>query len=135
MDQVKSLLPQIFSDPPHNSWFVITKKDKGIVNKIKTKGKIFEVSSLTGEGIPDLRSEILKQGELSEEDLLLTSSRHYENLMKMKESLERAKDIEEERDLMALELREGLLSLYEILGQKIDDKVLDNIFKEFCIGK
>jgi len=40
-----------------------------------------------------------------------------------------------ERDIMALELRQGLLSLYEILGKKADDQVLDRIFKEFCIGK
>ena len=53
----------------------------------------------------------------------------------MKNSLENCEKINFERDIMALELRQGLLALYEILGKQIEDKVLDQIFKQFCIGK
>ena len=38
-------------------------------------------------------------------------------------------------DIMALNLQEGLMALYEILGKQVDDKVLDQVFKKFCIGK
>ena len=101
--------------------------------------RTFFVSSLTEEGVEILRRKILSCGELQQEDFLISSYRHYKGLKVMEESLKNSlsvlKNSQGERDIMALELRRGLLSLYEILGKQIDDQVLDRIFKEFCIGK
>lgn len=101
--------------------------------------RTFFVSSLTGEGIEILRRKILSCGELQKEDFLISNYRHYKGLKIMEESLKSClsllKNSQGERDIMALELRRGLLSLYEILGKQIEDRVLDCIFKEFCIGK
>ena len=38
-------------------------------------------------------------------------------------------------DIIAFNLQEGLMALYEILGKQVDDKVLDQVFEKFCIGK
>ena len=97
--------------------------------------KVFLVSSTNGEGILDLKKEILSFGALSSEAFLISNSRHYKALRKMKDSLESCERINFERDIMALELRQGLLALYEILGRQVEDKILDQIFKQFCIGK
>ena len=45
--------------------------------------------------------------------------------------------IEEEAspEFTALELRETLQSIYEVLGKEFDEQVIDKIFKEFCLGK
>lgn len=78
------------------------------------------------------------KGNKNEEDFFVTNLRHFEGLQKMKEALEEALKLQKglgERDLMALALRRGLLNLHEITGKQLDDKVLDNIFKKFCIGK
>ncbi len=57
----------------------------------------------------------------------------------MKKSLENVTSLlnkkNKERDLLALELREALSFLYEVLGKNLDEQILDKIFKTFCIGK
>ena len=103
------------------------------------KAQIFFISSVTGEGIPLLKAKILSYGEINQEDFFISNYRHYESLKVMERSLKNCFSIlsnsQGEKDLMALELRQGLLAIYEILGKKIDDQILDNIFKKFCIGK
>ena len=139
------------------SILVLTKTDldsnradrKKLIEKIRTTNKnlknitnenIFFVSSVTGEGIENLKNTLLSfLNEQESEDFVITNYRHYKGLKNMEQSLEQSLEILEtglgEKDLMALELRQGILFLYEILGKQIDDKVLDNIFKQFCIGK
>jgi tRNA modification GTPase len=38
-------------------------------------------------------------------------------------------------EFYALDLREGLYSLQELLGKRFDDDILDRVFSRFCIGK
>ena len=102
---------------------------------LKSPEKVFLVSSVSEEGLTDLRDSILSCGALESEGFLISNSRHYKALIKIRDSLENCKKLRAERDIMALELRRGLLALYEILGKQIEDKVLDQIFKQFCIGK
>ncbi|MCY4321987.1 MAG: tRNA uridine-5-carboxymethylaminomethyl(34) synthesis GTPase MnmE [Bdellovibrionaceae bacterium] len=133
-----------------NTWLIFTKSDllqkgkqktklfnqlKKKYKDIKTPAKIFIVSSLLKEGISDLRKNIRNCGISQSEDFLISNSRHHKALIKMKDSLIACEKLNFERDIMALELRQGLLALYEILGKQIEDKVLDKIFKQFCIGK
>lgn len=103
-------------------------------NKIKTEsGDFFRLQ----KKLFILSSNQTKRNE-KEEGFFITNLRHFEGLQKMKESLEEAFKLQKglgERDLMALALRRGLFSLYEITGKQLDDKILDNIFKKFCIGK
>lgn len=104
--------------------------------KVTLKDTFF-LSSLTGEGLEELRNKLVSLSKNS--DVLVSNLRHFKNLQVMRESLNRAlvllKEGSGEKDLMSLELREGLLALYEITGKQLDDRILDNIFKQFCIGK
>ncbi len=115
------------------------KKKLGRTAAFPPEDHIFFTSSLTGEGIDLLRDKILSCGKLRQEGFLISNYRHYKGLKVMEESLRDClsvlKNSQGERDLMALELRRGLLALYEILGRQIDDQILDRVFKEFCIGK
>jgi len=117
--------------------------------------KIFLVSSLTKEGLSDLKKQMMDCGKNNQESFLITNSRHYEALKIMRDSLAKCqaqcqnqhqqtqhqktkKEKEQEAldlDIMALNLQEGLVALYEILGKQLDDKVLDQVFEKFCIGK
>ena len=147
-------LESFLFENPLKTLFVFTKKDLAKKNlkkllqiaekKIKKpcvfeKNQIFFVSSLTGEGISSLRKKILSYGKIEEEGFFISNYRHYKGIKTMEKSLKRSlsllKKREWERDLMALELREGFMALYEILGRQIEGRILDQIFQKFCIGK
>lgn len=115
------------------------KKEIPQLSDFVSEAEMFFVSALDSTSLQSLREKLFSFGALEEEKFFITNYRHYKGLEKMKESLETSLQLlqkeEEEKDLLALEMREGLQALYEILGKQIDDRVLDHIFKQFCIGK
>ena len=71
-------------------------------------------------------------------DTIVTNARHFENLTKTHESLERVLaglDHNMTGDLLAEDIRMALNYLGEITGEVTNDEILGNIFSKFCIGK
>ncbi len=69
---------------------------------------------------------------------IVTQSRHVELLGRTASSLAKAMSGMNEGvspELVVFELKEGVLAIHELIGIQVDDRVLDRIFKEFCIGK
>jgi tRNA modification GTPase len=100
------------------------------------------VSALTGAGIPELRSEVLRRigadggGQL--ESGFLTNARHQQLVVDASASLDRAFDAVKTstpHEMILLELYAGLHSLDEITGTTTTDDILNLIFGSFCIGK
>lgn len=77
--------------------------------------------------------------EIKENDVIVTSARHYESLLKAKEALQRVLDgmnLGIPTDLLSEDLRLCLSHLADITGGEIStDEVLGNIFSHFCVGK
>lgn len=77
--------------------------------------------------------------EITENDVIITSARHYEALTKAHESLQRvleSMDMGMSGDIIAEDLKMVLDALGEITGGQISSQeTLNNIFKHFCIGK
>ena len=103
---------------------------------------IYHISSVRGDGMKLLTDGLVRAAnipEINENDTIVTNVRHYEALTKSHLALSRAiKSIREEvpNDLIAQDLRECLHFLGEITGGEItSDEVLQNIFRNFCIGK
>jgi tRNA modification GTPase len=72
------------------------------------------------------------------EGAMLTKLRHWEALQHAGEALQRARQDMAQRlsgEFIALDLREGLEWLGEIVGLNYTEDLLDKIFSEFCIGK
>ncbi len=68
----------------------------------------------------------------------VTNIRHKNALDKTENSLKRAIQVIENgksEEFIALDLREALNSLAEIIGETITDDILSQIFSKFCIGK
>ena len=110
--------------------------------KALSPDRFFLTSALSKEGIEPLRKALLELAQLKEREAFVISGRQKSALLIMEEAIKNCWTIFHshdtgslERDLLALELRRGLSALYEILGRKIDDEILDQVFKEFCIGK
>lgn len=71
-------------------------------------------------------------------DVLVTSLRHYQNLVQTHESLDRVlqgMSCGITGDFLAMDIRQSLHYLGEITGTITTDDLLENIFSKFCIGK
>ena len=103
---------------------------------------ILNISARTGENVSDLEQALVKAAdipEITENDVIVTSARHYEALLRADESLSRvleSMDMGMSGDIIAEELKMVLEELGEITGGQISSQeTLNNIFKHFCIGK
>jgi len=101
------------------------------------------ISAKYGTGIAELKDEIhmavMAGRERNDQaEIVLTGLRHKTALEKAGRLLMEAQtSLREERspELAALDVREALDSLGEIIGITTHDEVLDRIFAAFCIGK
>ena len=99
------------------------------------------LSAKKGENIDLLRTKLLEIAglpELEQQDVLVTNLRHFEVLSKAHESIVRVKagmDDNLSGDFLSQDIRECLHYLGQITGQITNDEILQNIFRNFCIGK
>ncbi len=98
-------------------------------------------STKTGEGLIALTERLSKlatNGYDPNTELMVTNARHYEALLKGRESLKRAVEGIEagiSGDFIAQDVRETLHHLGAITGAITDTTLLHSIFSRFCIGK
>jgi tRNA modification GTPase len=114
---------------------------------VRTKGDLYPneegrgitTSILTGEGLADLRSLFGARAALRSAPALAPSvSRCKNHVGACLEHLRRAHSLVLEGDppeILALELREALHQLGEMVGAVYTEDLLDRIFSRFCIGK
>ena len=99
-------------------------------------------SALTGEGIPELRAEILLHltGDraFQAESGFLTNIRHQRLVLDSLSALAAAKTAVADKiphEMLLLDLYNALRPLDEITGATTTDDILNLIFSTFCIGK
>jgi tRNA modification GTPase len=101
-----------------------------------------ETSSLTGEGIAQLR-ELMRRAAIAcrsggGDVVAGTAARCRQSLLLASDCLARAQDITRDGagdELAAAELRVALEEIGKVAGAVYTDDVLDRIFSRFCIGK
>ena len=100
------------------------------------------ISARTGENVSSLEQALVRAAdipEITENDVIITSARHYEVLLRAHNSLSRVLESMEmgmSGDIIAEDLKMVLEELGEITGGQISSQeTLNNIFKHFCIGK
>ena len=99
------------------------------------------ISAKQKENIQHLKTLLtnkVKKGILSNDDVIVSNSRHFEalsnalsHIVQVQEGLE----IGLSGDLLAMDIRQSLYHLGEITGEITTDDLLDSIFRDFCIGK
>lgn len=112
--------------------------DKLSTNNLST----IQISAKLGTNIDQLEHLLYQKAnipEITENDVIITSARHYDALIHAKESITRVINglkADLSGDLIAEDLRVCLDQLADITGGQITTpEVLENIFKHFCIGK
>ena len=112
--------------PEHHSW-------EG-VNGLR-------ISCLTGEGIAQLEEQLLSQigqSNLQPENSLGINARHRDCLRRALDACQRVQDGIRNSlspECIAVDLKDALRALGEIIGEVDVEQVLDSVFSQFCIGK
>ena len=103
---------------------------------------VIAVSAAEQTGIERLEEQVRKlffSGKLQfNEETVITNARHFSALKAAGESLVLVrKSIEDglPEDFYSIDLMDAYRSLGEIIGEEIDDDLVDTIFSQFCMGK
>lgn len=103
---------------------------------------LLSISATRGDGLEELKDKIiescLKDWKEEREGIVISNLRHKIALESATTSLDRAMyALREDQplEILALELRDALDKLGEIVGAVTTEDILNKIFKEFCIGK
>jgi len=134
----KRALIIIMMTEPGKPYPDIKVRDDQTVIRIENKTEQFQAKF--GVGLDELRQNLIDAApKATDADVIVTSSRHYEALIRANEHLQRVIDgleMQLSGDLLSEDLRLTLDALAEITGGQITtNEVLGNIFKHFCIGK
>ena len=107
-----------------------------------TTKKIIAFSAKTGEGLEELQQYITNQffqNEISfNQEIYLSNERQkqavseaYESLLRVKESY----DLGVGEDFYTIDMMNAYEQLGSIIGETVDDDLVDTVFKKFCMGK
>ena len=116
---------------------VLNQCDKEMVLDPKDFNDPVVVSAQTGAGLAELEKRVAAFGAGAGESAL-TQQRHMTLAREAAASLRAAADAcarGEAVDLAVIDLQDALASLGRITGEQVDDKMIDEIFERFCVGK
>ena len=130
--------------PPEGEFAVVLNKSdlcacvtSGEIKRLCAFAPVIALSALTGEGLDDLKDYLKeKAGEPSR--LAITTSRHLAAARRAIESLRQAAlslAAGVPLDLAAVDMRDALSALSEITGDEVEERILDQVFSNFCVGK
>lgn len=103
---------------------------------------VIKTSVKLGEGLTELEKTIKNmffQGEIkSSNEIVITNMRHKEALQEAYDSLWLVKKSVEDmmpEDFYSIDLMNAYASLGRIIGEQVDDDLVEEIFSKFCMGK
>jgi len=126
-----------------NTIVVINKcdlKQKINLDKITIKNQI-KISTKDGTNIDKLKDLILENviGKgINNNSLIITNSRHIESLKSALENINLAINGLNnfiQLDLISIDIKNAWLNLGDITGNSDNEKIIDDIFTKFCVGK
>lgn len=135
--QDKTEEDKLFDEVKQNAKNLITVFNKADKTDCRVKDGII-ISAKTGEGLENLEKEIIKTlnlGDISGQEVLITSAAHYKALLAAALELDKAAEKLADLELCAEHLRTALKELKELIGEVSSEDVLDAIFSKFCVGK
>lgn len=104
--------------------------------------KIIKISALQHEGLDEFKDvvrEMFFSGKLSfNDEVIITSFRHKEALTEAAESLKMVENSIENgmtEDFYSVDLMNAYSALGRIIGEEVDDDLVNEIFEKFCMGK
>jgi tRNA modification GTPase len=121
---------------------VLNKADLGLHPDWHASTNAIPLSCATASGIPELRDAIRRivfgAGSLSSDHPVAINARHknaFERVQNHLSATQAALRSGAAPEFVALDLREALQALGDVIGQTDIEQILDIIFSSFCIGK
>ena len=138
-EEEKALLTTAFDCPCAT---LLNKQDAAVVTPeeaaaLNAPSPIISLSAKYGDGLEAVR-DFLRTQLKTPQQLLLTHERHMAVARQALERLEAARHsltTDAPMDFAAVDLHEALYLLGRITGESVDEKLLDDIFSRFCVGK
>ena len=142
------LVLYIFDDPNQDIFpeygcpfiYILNKSD--LHKNVSKNDSIIHISAKSGKNVEFLLDEIKKTmsiNEVSTDTPHLTSNHQQIAISKSLESQQAASKLlnhtSPEMELVAYELRDAISSIDTLLGKTTPDDILNNIFKNLCVGK
>lgn len=104
--------------------------------------RVIPFSAKKGEGLDELEdylNQLLSDRKMdSKEEIYITNVRQREALLRTKESLEKVEESIQTgmpEDMYAIDLTDAYESLGLIIGETVEEDIIEKIFKDFCMGK
>lgn len=115
-------------------------EEKDLLNY--SEKQVISFSAATAEGLEQLEQVINQQMieqkiEITQE-LYITNARQKESLLQTRESLNQVMEsiqIGMPEDLYAIDLTNAYESLGKIIGETVEEDIIEKIFRDFCMGK
>ena len=103
---------------------------------------MIKISARKNDGLDllvDLIKKLFFHGQISYDDeVCITSSRHKEALLEALESMNQVRvSLENDmpEDFYSIDLMNAYTSLGRIIGEEVEDDLVNEIFSKFCMGK
>ncbi len=119
----------------------ILSEDEKLIETIDTAYKI-KISAKTGYGIEEFESAIKEMffaGEIDFNDqIYITNARHKQNIADALESIKMVENSIENNmpeDFFTIDLMNSYEALGKVIGEAVEDDLVDKIFSSFCMGK
>lgn len=116
--------------------------EKDQVRKLLPEAVLIETSMETGEGIDAIEDHIVSMvygGRVSQKDsVMVTNVRHKDILEKAKKSIEDAVSMTERKEALEfieIDINSAYEALGEIIGETVQDDIINEVFARFCLGK
>ncbi len=140
-DEAAALDARLREECARNGKSVLHLTTKADLSDARSQQTDVPVSATTGRGIDKVKALVVSHFDCSAGDdgiLGTTAARCRDSLRGAADALERARAAAAARagdELVAIELRDALDHLGQIIGRVYTDDILDRIFSRFCIGK
>jgi len=100
---------------------------------------VISFSAAKGDGLDELESYIKRQfieSKIEEkDDLYITNARQKEALVQEVTKVLESIELGMPEDLYAIDLTNAYESLGKIIGETLEEDIINKIFKDFCMGK
>ena len=116
--------------------------EKDLQKMLPESARVIRTSIVDNRGIDELEEtvkDLFFQGQLkSSSEIVITNMRHKEALQEAFDSLKLVKKSMEDgmpEDFYSIDLMSAYASLGRIIGEEVDDDLVEEIFSKFCLGK